>query len=97
MEKAIKNGLPLFVNEWGTVKANGDGLVHLESVGKWIQLMKKYKLSHCNWTANDKTECISILKPGASTKGGWTEKYLSPSGKLVREYIRNWQKIVRKQ
>ncbi len=94
MEKAIQNGLPLFVTEWGTVKANGDGRVHLESVGKWMQLMKKYKLNHCNWTVNDKTEGASILKPGASTKGGWTEKDLSPSGKLVREYIRNWQAIL---
>ncbi len=94
MEKAIKNGLPLFVTEWGTVKANGDGQMHLESVKKWMQLLKKYKLSHCNWSVNDKTEGASILKPGASVHGGWSEDDLSPSGKLVREYIRNWQTFV---
>ncbi len=94
MTKAIQNGLPLFVTEWGTVDANGDGKVHLEVVKMWMELLKKYQLSHCNWSVNDKTEGASILKPGASTKGGWTEKDLTPSGKLVRYYIRNWQNIV---
>ena len=90
MEKTIQKGLPLFVTEWGTVKANGDGDVHHQSVQEWMNLLRKYRLSHCNWVVNDKVEGASILKPGASTQGGWKESDLTESGKLVREIIRNW-------
>lgn len=95
MKKAIQNGTPLFVTEWGTVNSDGDGKVHTESVIRWMKLLKKYKLSHCNWSVNDKTEGASILKPGADIKGGWTDDDLTPSGKLVKKYIRHWQEIIR--
>jgi len=92
MEKALQNGLPLFITEWGTVHAHGDGEMNIESVEKWMKLMKKHQLSHCNWAVNDKEEGASILKPGASIKGGWKDEDLTASGKLVKKYIKNWLK-----
>jgi len=87
---AIDKGLPIFVTEWGTVKANGGGNVAAISTQKWMQFLKKYHISHCNWSVNDKDEGASILKPKANKTGYWKEEDLTPSGKLVRQIIRNW-------
>ena len=89
-ETALNNGIALMVTEWGTVNADGDGPVDKASVAEWMAFMKKHKLTHCNWAVNDKKEGASIVKPGSSVKGGWKASDLTESGKLVREYIRNW-------
>ena len=91
-EYAIENGLPLFVTEWGTVNANGDGAVDSVWTMKWMDFLCKHNLSHCNWAITDKKEGASVLKPGASTKGHWKEKDLTESGKLVRSIVKDWNK-----
>ena len=91
MDKALQKDLPLFVTEWGTVEADGDGKIDHESVKQWMQLLRENHLSHCNWSVNDKTEGASILKPGANIRGGWKESDLTESGKMVRKIIKNWQ------
>ena len=95
MKTAIDAGLPLFVTEWGTVKANGDGTVDEQSVKEWMSYLKKYKISHCNWCINDKEENASALKPGVSTNGNWNDEDLTQSGKIAKYYIKNWQKIIK--
>jgi len=87
---ALDNGIAIMVTEWGTVNADGDGKVDKASVAEWMAFMKQNNLTHCNWAINDKKEGASILKPGASVKGGWKDSDLTESGILVREYIRNW-------
>lgn len=89
---ALNNGLPIFVSEWGTINANGDGDVATESINEWLAFMKKHNLSHCNWALNDKKEGASILKNGVPSNGGWTKENLTPSGLFVTAVIKNWNK-----
>ena len=91
-QKAIDNGLALFVTEWGTVEADGNGDVDPESVEIWMDFMKKNNLSHCNWAINDKEEGSSIVIKGSSTNGGWKDSELTVSGKLAKKYISGWNK-----
>ena len=86
----MNNGIALFVTEWGTVNANGDGAVAEAETKQWTDFMCAYKLSHCNWSLNDKVEGASILTPGASTSGNWTANDLTTSGLLVRDLITDW-------
>lgn len=86
-ERAMKNGIALFVTEYGTCDASGNGKFSPEETQVWFDFMDKYKISHCNWSIADKDETASALKPGASGQGGWTEEELTPSGKLVRAEI----------
>ncbi len=87
---AMNQGLALFVTEWGTCNADGAGAVDVESTREWMTFMRKWDLSHCNWGIYDKAETAPILLPRASSHGGWTEKDLTPSGRLAREWIRGW-------
>ncbi len=87
---ALENNTPIFVTEWGTVNANGDGAVDVEWTEKWMKFCCEHKLSHCNWAITDKEEGASALKQGASTHGKWKEKNLTESGKLVKKIVKGW-------
>ena len=89
-QKAIDNGLALMVTEWGSVEADGGGKVDAESTKIWMDFMKKHQLTHCNWSINNKDEGASALKPNTNINGNWTDGDLTVSGKLAKEYIKNW-------
>lgn len=89
-EYAIDKGLPLILSEWGSVTYSGDGKFDKKSTRAWMKFAKKHHLSHLNWSVSDKDETASMFQPSASSDGGWTDKDLTQSGKLVREIIRDW-------
>jgi aryl-phospho-beta-D-glucosidase BglC (GH1 family) len=87
---AMQSGIALFVSEWGTVDANGDGDVAGENLTAWRDFMKEHQLSHANWSLSDKDEGASLLKPGANSTGRWRDEDLTESGLYVREMVRTW-------
>ncbi len=89
---ALDNGIALMVTEWGTISATGDGKVDYQSTNEWMKFLSENKISHLNWSVNDKNEGASIIKPGKSEKGNWSESDLTESGKFVKKIIQNWQK-----
>lgn len=90
-QKALDAGLPLFITEWGTVNANGDGAVDRASTEEWLAFARKNALSMCNWSVADKVEGAAVLKPGASGDGNWSSTQLTESGSYVRGIIRGWK------
>lgn len=87
--RALKNGVALFVTEYGTCEATGSGFLDLEETKKWWQFLDENKISHCNWSVSDKNETASVLKPGVKDQAPWQEADLTESGKLVRNEIRS--------
>ena len=83
---ALENGIALLITEWGLI---GYSLIDSEA-NEWMTWCFNNKMSHCNWAVNDKQEEWSILVPGASTTGGWSDDDLTDSGKLARSIIVNW-------
>lgn len=91
--EAMNNGIALFVTEWGSVNANGDGAVNEGETAAWMNFMRENGIHHANWSVNDKAEGASALNPGASTTGGWGDGDLTWSGHVVRGYLRDWNQI----
>ncbi len=89
-QKALDTGLALFVSEWGTVNANGDGAVDRESTELWLDFMRKNNLSHCSWSIVDKKEGAAILQPGTPADRDWLDSDLTPNGHYLRNIIRQW-------
>lgn len=87
---ALDNGIALFVTEWGSVNADGDGDVAESSVLDWMDFLCENDISHCNWAINDKSEGASSLVSDASVDGNWTDDDLTTSGKLVKSIINKW-------
>ena len=89
-QTALDRNLPLFVTEWGSVNANGDGGVSTSETNAWVDFMKQKGISNANWSINDKAEGASALFAGASGNGNWTENQLTSSGSLARSIIQGW-------
>ncbi len=87
--KAMELGAALFVTEWGTSEADGDGLFDEAETRLWWDFMETHGISHLNWSIIDKDETSAALRPGASRRGGWRNEMLSPSGRLVRQRLRD--------
>lgn len=92
VESAVKGGLPVFVTEFGTCDASGNGGFNAAESEKWFELMKKYNISHFNWSLSNKGETASAIHPSCSKVSGWSESDLTESGKLVRSHFRSLEK-----
>jgi endoglucanase len=83
-EQALAAGIPLFVTEWGTCEASGNGTLDRVETQTWLDFMKENHLSWANWALNDKAESCSALVPGTGTQGPWMDGSLTPSGMLIK-------------
>lgn len=86
--RALENGICLFVTEYGTCDYSGSGKLDYLATKDWWYFLDDYKISWCNWAISDKDETASALILGAPWGGRWKEHKLTPSGKFVREEIR---------
>lgn len=87
---ALNNGAALFVSEYGTCEASGDGPIDYNEVTAWYNFFSDNNLSSCNWSIADKEETSAALKPGASGKGGWQDSEITESGKIVKAKIKEF-------
>ncbi|MCD1261315.1 cellulase family glycosylhydrolase [Paenibacillus athensensis] len=85
---AMNSGIAVFVTEWGTSDASGNGGPYLTDAKTWTDFLASKKVSWANWSLSDKSESSAALLPGASTTGGWTDAQLSASGKFVRDQMK---------
>lgn len=76
-------GLPVFVSEWGTSAADGNGGVYLDEAQRWIDFMNERGISWTNWSLCDKNESSAALVNGANVNDGISEDELTESGKFV--------------
>ncbi len=86
--RAMELGAALFVTEWGTSEATGDGILDREETALWWDFMETNGLGSLNWSITDKDETSAALRPGAAGEGGWDETMISPSGLFVRTWLR---------
>jgi endoglucanase len=87
---ALNNGIALFVTEWGSVNADGNGGVANSETNAWVSFMKANNISNANWSLNDKAEGASALVPGASPNGSWATSQLTASGALAKSITLGW-------
>ena len=83
IDAALAKGLPVFVSEWGTSRADGSGGVFLKESATWLDFLEARGISWCNWSLCDKNETSAALRPGTSPSKAWTKSDLSESGAFV--------------
>lgn len=77
-EQALSKNVALFVTEWGSVSADGNGSIDYASTQEWINWINQKGLSSCNWAVNNKNETSSIY----NSDGSYTE-----AGKFLKDII----------
>jgi endoglucanase len=93
-QAALNRGVAIFVTEYGTTEASGNGYVDAASTQEWMTFLKQNGISHLNWSLNDKAESASAFNPGTSPTAAWSDSYLTQSGALVKGYIQTWNGTV---
>ncbi|MBF0441431.1 MAG: glycoside hydrolase family 5 protein [Oligoflexales bacterium] len=88
VDYARNKKIAIFISEWGTTDASGNGNINYGESRSWIGFMKSRKISWANWSLSNKNETSAVLKPGAKTTGGWSDSELSDSGRFVKSQIK---------
>ncbi len=77
--------LPVFVTEFGTQTASGDGTNNFTRSQQYIDLMRTKKISWTNWNYSDDFRSGAVWKTGTCSAGPWTVANLKPAGVWIRE------------
>ena len=80
VQAAIQKGLPVFVSEFGISESSGNGRIDKNEANKWIQFLKKNKISYVCWSLCNKNESCSLLKSSCSRTGNFKKTDLSQAG-----------------
>ncbi|NUK02822.1 cellulase family glycosylhydrolase [Streptomyces lunaelactis] len=82
--------LPMFVTEFGTQTASGDGGNNFTQAQKYIDLMASKRISWSNWNYSDDERSGAVFKGGTCDNNGpWTGTGpLKPAGVWVRDRTR---------
>ncbi len=83
IDDVLAAGLPVFVSEWGTSRADGSGGVFLKEAEVWLDFLDQRGISWANWSLCDKNETSAALRPGTSPDKRWQQEDLTPSGAFV--------------
>ena len=79
--------IPIFVSEWGSQTASGDGSNDWDSTLAWINLMDEKRLSWANWNYADDFRSGSVWEVGTAPNGPWTDNNLKEAGQWVKNWI----------
>ncbi len=100
---------PVFISEWGTTNADGDGTPNASATSEWTKFMEENQVPNCNWSfrqftshTNGKTEQSAFFdgKTALMNEKDFNEAKLTSSGQIVKSYLtshaRTWADSVTK-
>ncbi|MBE6160408.1 MAG: glycoside hydrolase family 5 protein [Lactobacillales bacterium] len=87
IDYARSKGIAIIISEFGVSNADGTGGVFKEETLKWLEYLNNKNISWINWSLSDKNETSALLIPGTPTNN-ISDKYLSESGKIIKEQMK---------
>lgn len=82
LKTAVTGGVPVFISECAPSESDGDGVLNISQMGKWLRLLDKKKISRVIWSVSDKPESSAMLVPGADAYN-WSQSELTEAGKYA--------------
>lgn len=96
IESALSKGYPVFISEWGTTNADGDGEPSSSATNEWTSYMDQKLIPNCNWSLRQQTSAVdgksekSAMFAGSTNLVTYNElssaKYTT-SGEIVKSYL----------
>lgn len=83
---AMNSGIALFVTEWGTTDASGNGGYNPAEAQTWMDFMIANHISYVNWTVAHKDEDSCVVSPGMGLQG-LLNGNLTTSGIFIRNHL----------
>jgi len=82
--------IPVFVTEFGTQEASGDGGNDFAAAQQYLDLMAQKKISWTNWNYSDDSRSGAVFRPGTCPGGPFAgTSALKPAGVWIRDRIRD--------
>lgn len=81
--------LPIFVTEFGTQEASGDGPNDLAMGQRYMDLMRTKKISWTNWNYSDNPLSGAVWNSGTCSGNTWTTNKLKEAGVFIRNNMRS--------
>ena len=60
-QAAMDSGIALFVTEWGSVDASGNGGFNANETNTWVNFLRSNKISYVNWSLSDLNETSAVV------------------------------------
>ena len=79
-EKLSREGLPIFVTEYGVTAASGDHPRDLESADKWIELLEQENISYCMWSFSKVAEASAAVRSTVPKYSGFVREDYTETG-----------------
>ncbi|SEW43957.1 Por secretion system C-terminal sorting domain-containing protein [Chitinophaga sp. YR573] len=81
--------LPIFVTEFGTQEASGDGANDLVMGQRYMDLLRAKKISWTNWNYSDNPLSGGVWISGTCSGNTWTTSKLKEAGVFIRNNMRS--------
>ncbi|HSU78808.1 MAG TPA: carbohydrate-binding domain-containing protein [Candidatus Angelobacter sp.] len=96
---ALEHHVPVFVTEFGTSEASGNGGPYLDNADAWLDYLNAHNISWLNWSLSNKAETSAAFLPYVAGEHDatpldpgegkvWSVDQLSVSGEYVRARIK---------
>ena len=93
MQEAIDAGLPIFVTEFGTCDASGNGSINVEESDKWIEMLNKNDVSFVAWNLSNKKETSAIFSWDCPKTFGFMNKDLTHNGQWILKTLSQYENL----
>ena len=96
VSSALSAGYPVFISEWGTTNADGDGEPNASATSEWTSFMDQNMIPNCNWSlrqqtsdVDKKSEKSAIFAGDKSliTAAALDAATLTSSGSIIKSYL----------
>ena len=89
LKEAVEGGLPVFVTEFGSCSADGNGGHNPEEANKWISLMDSLDVSYILWNISNRDETSASFVPGCTKyTDGFTDDDLREPAKWFVQVLK---------
>nr|BAB68522.1 beta-1,4-endoglucanase [Pratylenchus penetrans] len=88
-QAALNKGVCVFVTEYGTVSADGNGGMDQASSNEWYTFLDNNKISYANWAVDAKSESSAALNPGTQPSQISSDSVLTASGSFVKAKLKS--------
>ena len=87
LETTLDAGLGVFVTEFDTQEASGDGPNDFGSSQTWLDLLAERKVSWSNWNFSDDERSGAVWEQGSCRRAAYTDDQLKPAGAWIKQRI----------
>ena len=86
-EELSRQGLPIFVSEYGVTASTGGQPRDLDSADLWIELLERERISYCMWAFSKSPEACSAIRSTVPKTSGFVAEDYTPTGLWLMETL----------